>query len=85
MNTLEEYRKQYKDSEGIELLIGGLDSYIYPEKMEALAVKYKFKRHKSFDIDDMEVLDEVRHYLENNRMVAVAAYTVEKRIDLFLE
>lgn len=85
MKQLEEFRKRYIDPDGIELLVGGLDSYISPDKIAAIAAKYDFVKHKSFGIDDGAMLQEVQRYLQNNRMVAVAAWEKEKRVDIYLE
>lgn len=85
MNQLEAMHKRYRDSNGKNLLMGGLDSYIYPERFAELARKYNFAKYKSFGIDDESLLDEVRHYLENNKMVVIAAWGKEERVDMYLE
>jgi hypothetical protein len=46
MDGLEKLRKCYHDDEGRELLTGGLDSWIYPEKYVRMAQKYRFVKHK---------------------------------------
>jgi len=85
MDELERLSKQYINSRGNSLLTGGLDSYVYTEKLAAMAEKYSFIKHKSFAIDDFNVISEVKHYLELGRMVIVAAWGKEERIDVYLE
>src|SRR2546423_2026196 len=87
MKKLEALNKRgLSDSNGNDLLIGGTDSYIHPEKFAALAEKNKFRLYKSFPVDDERMIDEAKHIIERGKMVIVAAYTgKEDRIDLFLE
>lgn len=85
MDMLERFKRDYKDSEGHSLLIGGLDSYIYPDKIQNIAQKYDFIKHKSFHIADQQLLDEVKLQIEKNRMVAIVAWTKENSVDMWLE
>jgi len=85
MQKLEDMRGQYLDESGNDLLMGGLDSYIHPEKVVAIAEKYNWAKHKSFHIDDEAMLAEVKKHLEGDRMVAVVAWTKEERVDIYLE
>jgi hypothetical protein len=85
MDDLEALRKQYMDSSGDSLLTGGLDSYIYTEKLAAMAEKYSFRKHKSFALDDFDVITEVKRYLDMGHMVIVAAWGKEERIDIYLQ
>lgn len=79
-------KKGISDSNGNELLIGGTDSYIHPEKFASLAEKNRFRLYKSFPVDDERMVDEAQRIIESGKMVIVAAYTgKEDRIDLFLE
>lgn len=50
MARLEEFKNRYLDKDGHHLLIGGLDSYLTPDKYSALAEKYHFVKYKSFHI-----------------------------------
>src|ERR1017187_2196668 len=83
MNRLEELRKRHRDAEGVELLVGGRDSYIYPEKFVAIAQKHGFPKYKTFSADDEAVVSEVEGFLEMDTMVVVAAY--KETIDIYLE
>src|ERR1051325_5177010 len=85
MDDLERLRKQYMNSSGDSLLTGGLDSYIYTEKLAAMAEKYSFRKYKSFAIDNFDVIAEVKRYLDMGQMVIVAAYGKEERIDVYLQ
>jgi hypothetical protein len=86
MKELEELRKRYRDRDGNELLGIGLDSYIHPEKLAAIAHKYNYIMHSSFLIDDEGLIREVRDNLENNQEVIVAAWTGdEEHVDLYLK
>ncbi len=85
MGMLEKFSKTYKDNDGHSLLVGGLHSYIYPEKYQGIADKHQFEKYKSFHISDKSILDEVRKYISAGRMVAVAAWTKEDKIDVWLE
>jgi hypothetical protein len=85
MDELEGLSKQYINSSGNSLLTGGLDSYVYTEKLAAMAEKYRFIKHKSFAIDDFSVTSDVKRYLDMGRMVIVAAWGKEERIDVYLE
>ena len=85
MDMLEKFNKTYKNRDGHSYLVGGLDSYIYPEKLQEIAEKYHFQKHKSFHISDKSILDEVKRYVSGNRMVVVIAWTKEDRIDVWLD
>ena len=85
MDDLERLRKQYMNSSGDSLLTGGLDSYIYTEKLAAMAEKYSFRKYKSFAIDNFDVIAEVKRYLDMGQMVIVAAWGKEERIDVYLQ
>lgn len=85
MDMLEKFSETYKDKDGHSLLVGGLHSYIYPEKFQGIAEKHHFRKHKSFHISDKSILDEVERHITDGRMVAVAAWTKEDRIDVWLE
>ena len=85
MDMLEKFRKTYKNSEGNSLLLGGYDSYTSPDKVQGIAEKYHFVKHKSFHTTDKSVLEEIKYYIEQDRQVAVVAWSEEHRIDLWLE
>jgi hypothetical protein len=85
MKKLEQLQHQYKEAGGVELLVGGYDSYIYSDKYYNLAQKHHFIKGDSFDIDDDEVISKVEDYISNNRMVILVAWTDKERIDLYLE
>jgi hypothetical protein len=82
---LEQYRENYTDRDGVELLVGGLYSYIYPEKYKAIAEKHNYKKYKSYNLSDTQVLYDVKRFIENNTMTVVAAFTEDKRIDVWTE
>jgi hypothetical protein len=83
MDGLEKLRKRYHDDEGRELLTGGLDSWIYPEKFMGIAQKYGFVKHKTFKTRDDDLITEVEGFLKRNKMVIVAAW--EETADVYLE
>jgi len=83
MDALEKLRKRYYDDEGRELLTGGLDSWIYPEKYVSMAQKYGFIKHKTFNARDDTLITEVEGFLKRNKMVIVAAW--EERAEVYLE
>lgn len=83
MDALENLRKRYHDDEGRELLTGGLDSWIYPDKYVAMAQKYGFIKHKTFSARDDSLIAEVESFLQRNKMVIVAAW--EERAEVYLE
>ncbi len=83
MDALENLRKRYHDDEGRELLTGGLDSWIYPEKYVAMAQKYGFVKHRTFSARDDSLIAEVESFLQRNKMVIVAAW--EERAEVYLE
>jgi len=83
MDGLERLRKRYHDDQGRELLTGGLDSWIYPEKYVDMAQKYGFAKHKTFDRCDETLLTEVEAFLKRNKMVIVAAW--EEKAEVYLE
>jgi len=86
MKALEELRKRYRDREGNELFGIGLDSYIHPERLAAIAQKYNYIKHRSFLIDDEGLIREVRDNLETKQEVIVAAFTGdEEHVDLYLK
>ena len=74
MDRLEKLRRLYHDDQGRELLTGGLDSWIYPEKYVGMAQKYQFLKHKTFSTRDDTLVTEVESYLKRNKMVIVAAW-----------
>ena len=84
MGMLEKFRKTYKHTDGNDLLIGGLDSYISPQGIQDLAEEHNFQKHKNFHIADRSVLSEVEKYLSDNWVVAIAAWSQKKRIDVWL-
>lgn len=83
MNGLEKLRKLYHDDEGRELLTGGRDSWIYPEKYVAMAQKYGFVKHRTFSARDTALVTEVEGFLKRNKMVVVAAW--EESAEVYLE
>jgi hypothetical protein len=83
MDALEGLRKRYRDDEGRDLLTGGLDSWIYPEKYVAMAQKYGFAKHKTFSASDHSLITEVESFLKRNKIVVVAAW--EERVEVYLE
>lgn len=85
MDELERLRREYIRGDGDSLLTGGLDSYVYTEKLAAMAQKYSFTRYQSFAIDDFSVVPTVKRQLDLGKMVIVAAWGKEDRIDVFLE
>jgi len=85
MNTLDKFSKIYKNSDGVSLLVGGSESYIFPEKFQGLADKFHFERYKSFHISDRSILNEVKKYISTDRMVIVVAWTKQDKIDVWLQ
>lgn len=85
MDMLEKFKNKYQDSNGNSFLGGGYDSYIVPENFENFAKKHSFIKHKAFDISDEQILDEVKRYLQKRKMVVIAAWTKEERIDMWLQ
>ena len=85
MRKLEELQHQYKDDQGHELLTGGYDSYIYPDKYFEMAKEHHFVKGESFHIEDENVIQTIIDYISNDRMVIVAAWTSKNQIDLYLE
>lgn len=71
-----------KDENG-ELFHGGYLSYVSPETMAILGRDLLDVTQKSFAIDDEEMLSEVRNSLEQHRMVVVAAWSKENRVDVY--
>lgn len=85
MGKLEELRGRYVDRDGVDLLVGGLDSYIKPAKFADMAKTNNFRDPRSFPIHDEAMIEEVRLHLEQDRMVIVAAWTQEGRTDVYVE
>ena len=85
MDMLEKIKKDYEDSDGNSLLLGGLDSYTSPEKIMNVAEKYNFIKYKTFNSSDKQIIDDVKQYLSQGRVVAIAAWTEENRIDMWIE
>jgi hypothetical protein len=84
-SSLEEMHDRYVGNNGIPLLLGGLDSYIYQEKFAGIAEQYRFPKYRSYDIADRTVLNEVKPRLEAGQTVIVIAWTKENRIDVYVE
>jgi hypothetical protein len=84
-NSLEEMHDRYIGNNGVPLLLGGLDSYIYQEKFAGIAEQYRFPKYKSYDIADKAILNEVKQRLEDGQTVIVIAWTKENRIDVYVE
>lgn len=84
-SSLEEMHDRYIGNNGIPLLLGGLDSYIYQEKFAGIAEQYRFPKYRSYDIADRAVLNEVKYRLEAGQTVIVIAWTKENRIDVYVE
>ena len=85
MMKLEELRGRYVDNHGNDLMIGGLDSYIKPERFAAMVKGRNFQEPSSYDIHDETMIDDVRRHLESDRMVVVAAWTRDGRTDVYVE
>ena len=85
MRRLEEIHNSFRDSDGHQLLLGGYDSYIYPEKILGVAVKANFSLYKSFQHDDENIISEIMTFINKDRVVAIVADTKTGIIEMYLE